>query len=153
MGLFGLFGAKGRKAAVPAAAPVISNEPQIPVRFDGIYCFIYDNDKGLKQNSAMRFYEGGAVISTTVCQLKEGDGYFPKSGWFNRDQDSDNSGGRWRRNGNKIDFFITVSKGNIIYKGSICEDKLVLDSYSQATGFRRNGAEFVFIPFSEVPGW
>ena len=48
------------------------------LRYDGMYCFIRDFDyNGLTNNYALRFYEDGTVIHTSVEQKAAGMNYFP----------------------------------------------------------------------------
>ena len=143
----------GRKKTPKREVPAETEAESFPVRTNGLYCSIRTIEGGLIGNNVFRFYENGAVLSAVVYQRKPGDGYFPNERWFNWENNENTDGGRWKRKGDHISFSIELPRGSIIYKGEIGEDLLVLDSYSQITGAKATGREFVFYPFPEVPGW
>ena len=142
-------------------AEPITEEESIPLEMYGLYCCIREGEDGLMRNDVFRFYDNagkddnGAVYSVVVAQQKPGDGYFPKEKWFNWENNDieKNDGGRWKRNGNQIRFAIELTRGKIIYKGTIQKDCLILDSYSEITGHRESGRKYILYPFEEVPGW
>ena len=149
-------------APVRSNADAVPEEEFIPVEIYGLYCCIRKGEDGLVTNDVFRFSDNagkddnGAVESVVISQRKPGDGYFPKEKWFNWDGDYENEtreGGRWKRDGNRIRFVIEVSRGNIIYKGVIQKDGMILDSYSQITGHKEEGKIYKLFPFEEVPGW
>ncbi len=140
----------------------VPEEETIPVELYGLYCCIRKGEDGLVTNNVFRFSDNagkddnGAVLSVVVSQRKPEDGYFPKEKWFNWEWDYENEtreGGRWKRDGNRIRFVIELPRGNIIYKGSIQKDRMILDSYSQITGHKAEGLIYKLYPFEEVPGW
>ena len=58
------------------------------LRYDGIYCYIRDFDQnGLMNNYALRFYEDGTVIHTSVEQKEKDSTYFPSESWFNKENE------------------------------------------------------------------
>jgi hypothetical protein len=143
-------------------ADPLPEEEWIPVELYGLYCCIRKGEDGLMTNTVFRFSDNagkddnGAVLSVVIGQRKPGDGYFPKEKWFGRegrDENETQSGGRWKRNGNRIRFVIELPRGNIIYKGVIQKDCMILDSYSEITGHKAEGRIYKLYPFEEVPGW
>jgi hypothetical protein len=149
-------------APVRSNADAVPEEEYIPVEIYGLYCCIRKGEDGLVTNDVFRFSDNagkddnGAVESVVISQRKPGDGYFPKEKWFNWDGDYENETrlrGRWKRDGNRIRFVIELSRGNIIYKGVIQKDGMILDAYSQITGHKEEGKIYKLFPFEEVPGW
>ena len=143
-------------------AEAVAEEEYIPLELYGLYCFIRKGEDGLMINHVFRFSDNagkddnGAVLSAVIGQRKPEDGYFPKEKWFNWDwnyENEDRPGGRWKRSGNNIRFTIELKRGNILYCGTIREDSLVLNSQSEITGHREEGAVFQLYRFEEVPGW
>ena len=139
-------------------ADAVPEEELIPLEMYGLYCCIRKQEDGLMLNEVFRFFnnagkdDDGAVLSVVISQRKPGDGYFPKEKWFDRGNDENNDGGRWKRNGNRIRFVIELPRGNIIYKGSIQKDCLILNSYSEITGHKAEGLIYKLYSFEEVPG-
>ena len=136
-----------------------AEENYIPLETYGLYCCIKEKEDGILVNDVFRFYDNagkndnGAVLSAVISQRKPGDEYFPKEKWFNLENNENISGGRWKRNGNRIRFAIELPRGNIICKGVIQEGGIILDTYSEITGHKAEGVVYKLIPFEEVPGW
>jgi hypothetical protein len=129
------------------------------VELYGLYCCIRKGEDGLMTNTVFRFSDNagkednGAVFTVLIGQRKPEDGYFPKEKWFRPENHEGVDGGRWKRNGNRIRFVIELPRGNIIYKGVIQNDGMILDSYSEITGHKAEGRVYKLYPFEEVPGW
>lgn len=121
------------------------------LRYDGMYCYIRDFDyNGLMNNYALRFYEDGTVIHTSVEQKAQGTGYFPKESWFNKENPYYKELlGHFEVSGGGITLTTGAPEGTVDYKGTVGEDKLVLDSRSNINGFELTGCEYVFYPFEE----
>ena len=121
------------------------------LRYDGMYCFIRDFDyNGLTNNYALRFYEDGTVIHTSVEQKAAGMNYFPKEKWFNRENGYYGELlGSYTVSGGEITLTTKAPEGSVYYKGTIGRDRLVLDSRSEINGFEMSGCVYVFYPFED----
>lgn len=122
------------------------------LRCDGIYCYIRDFDSdGLINNYALRFYEDGTVIHTSVEQKKKGGSYFPRASWFNRESEHyvDLLGEYLLADG-AITLTTYSPNGSVDYEGTVLADKLVLDSHSNINGYEVKGSEYVFYSFDEL---
>lgn len=121
------------------------------LRYDGMYCYIRDFDAdGLMNNYALRFYEDGTVIHTSVEQKAQGMNYFPKESWFNRENAYYAEVlGHFELSGGEITLTTGTQKGTVDYKGTVEKDKLVLDSRSNINGLEMLGCEYVFYPFEQ----
>ncbi len=137
----------------------VPEEEYIPLEIYGLYCRIREKEDGTLENDVFRFFDNagkndnGAVLSAVIWQRNPGDGYFPKEKWFSLKNSEENSSGRWKRDGNRIRFAIELPRGNIICKGVIQKDCLILDTFSEITGHKAEGVVYKLIPFEEVPGW
>lgn len=122
------------------------------LRYDGIYCYIRDFDyNGLTNNYALRFYEDGTVIHTSVEQKKKDGTYFPSESWFNRDSEYyADLLGSYQLAGGAITLTTFLPEGSVDYQGTVLADKLVLDSHSNINGHEVIGSEYVFYPFDEL---
>lgn len=121
------------------------------LRYDGIYCYIRDFDNNdLINNYALRFYEDGTVIHTSVEQKKPDGNYFPSASWFSRESEyyADLLGSYELADG-AITLTTFSPKGSVDYQGTVRQDKLVLDSHSNINGYEVNNCEYVFYPFDE----
>ena len=133
-------------APVRSNADAVPEEEYIPVEIYGLYCCIRKGEDGLVTNNVFRFSDNagkddnGAVESVVISQRKDYE-------------NETREGGRWKRDGNRIRFVIELSRGNIIYKGVIQKDGMILDSYSEITGHKAEGKIYKLFPFEEVPGW
>ena len=133
------------------AAPSPSEEA-VALRYDGMYCYIWDFDNnGLTNNYALRFYEDGTVIHTSVEQKKAGGTYFPDESWFNREDDYYKELlGHYELSGGGITLTTYSPQGSVDYKGTVYSNKLVLDSHSNINGHEVKGSQYVFYPFGEA---
>ena len=157
--LFSVWTKPNLSAANRRQEEVITEEEYLPLEMDGLYCCIRNMEDGLMRNSVFRFFDNagkddnGAVLSVVIGQRKPEDSCFPKEKWFNWENNKTIDGGRWKRDGNNIRITIELKKGKIIYKGTIKENALVLNSWSEITGHKEEGLIFELFPFEEVPGW
>ena len=119
------------------------------LRYDGIYCYIRDFDyNGLTNNYALRFYEDGTVIHTSVEQREKGSTYFPSQSWFNKeDEYYTDLLGSYQLSGGAITLTTFCPEGSVDYRGNVLTDRLVLDSHSNINGYEVSGSEYVFYPF------
>lgn len=128
-----------------------SDDPGV-LRYDGIYCYIKDFDyNGLTNNYALRFYEDGTVIHTSVEQRETDGTYFPSGSWFNKeDEYYTDLLGSYQLAGGAITLTTFCPEGSVDYQGTVLMDKLVLDSHSNINGYEVAGSEYVFYPFDEL---
>lgn len=124
------------------------------LRYDGIYCYIADFDyNGLTNNYALRFYEDGSVIHTSVEQRKKDSTYFPSQSWFNKENEYYATLlGTYQLSGGTITLTTFRPEGSVDYQGSVLADKLVLDSHSNINGHEVAGTQYIFFPFDELHG-
>lgn len=131
------------------SAPTQSDDIGV-LRYDGIYCYIrdFDND-GLTNNYALRFYEDGTVIHTSVEQQKIDGPYFPSADWFNKENKyyADLLGSYELTDG-AITLTTYSPRGSVDYRGTVLSDQLVLDSHSNVNGYEVSNSKYVFYPFS-----
>ncbi len=122
------------------------------LRYDGLYCFIMDFDgNGLTNNYALRFYEDGTVIHTSVEQKKPEGNYFPRESWFNRENEYyADLLGHYTLAGGEITLTTAAPKGTVDYKGTVLTDKLVLSSHSNINGFELSNCQYRFYPFDQI---
>ena len=122
------------------------------LRYDGIYCYIADFDSnGLTNNYALRFYEDGTVIHTSVEQREKDSTYFPSQSWFNKESEYyANLLGSYQLAGGAITLTTFRPEGSIDYQGSVLTDQLVLDSHSNINGHEVTGIKYVFYSFDEL---
>lgn len=124
------------------------------LRYDGIYCYIADFDyNGLTNNYALRFYEDGSVIHTSVEQREKDSTYFPSQSWFNKENEYYATLlGTYQLSGGAITLTTFRPEGSVDYQGSVLTDKLVLDSHSNINGHEVAGTQYIFFPFDELHG-
>ena len=125
------------------------------LRFDGLYCYIYTNEKsGLRNNSALRFYPDGVVISVSIAQRNEESGLFPNDSWFNRDDERISSIlGSYEYESGVISIVDVSSSGTVDRWGEVHEGYMVLSSHSNINGHDSTDLVFEFYPFDEIEGW
>ena len=125
------------------------------LRYDGLYCFIYDyQNDGFTDNMVLRFYEEGDVLSVTVSQTATEAGYFPKSVWFYRENpEYPGSIGFYTLDGAEISFTVAGAMGTVDYWGTVTDDGLILSSHSNINGHEVKDRAYTFYPFSEIPNW
>lgn len=124
------------------------------VRFDGLYCYIYDSDgDGLLENKVLRFYGDGSLISSTVAQTANG-GYFPKPNWFNKESGHFTGyDSTYRLSGNKIVITTVSEAGTVDYNGEVFDTYMILNSHSNINGHEENGVVYNFFPFADLKDW
>lgn len=137
----------GCKADEPAPSEDIG-----VLRYDGIYCYIADFDyNGLTNNYALRFYEDGTVIHTSVEQREKDSTYFPSQSWFNKENEYyANLLGSYQLADGAITLTTFRPEGSVDYQGAVLTDQLVLDSHSNINGHDVTGSQYVFYPFDEL---
>ena len=123
------------------------------LRYDGLYCYIMDFDNnGLTNNYALRFYEDGVVIHTSVEQRKPNGNYFPTGGWFGRENEYyKDLLGHYEFVDGAITLTTFNTQGSVDYQGTVLPDKLVLNSHSNINGYELKNCQYVFYPFDELP--
>lgn len=122
------------------------------LRYDGIYCYIRDFDgNGLTNNYALRFYEDGTVIHTSVEQKEKDGTYFPSVSWFNRESEhyADLLGSYELADG-AITLTTYSPRGSVDYQGTVLTDKLLLNSHSNINGYEVSKSEYVFFSFDQL---
>ena len=122
------------------------------LRYDGIYCYIRDFDSdGLTNNYALRFYEDGIVIHTSVEQREPDGNYFPLAAWFNRESEyyADLLGSYKLADG-AITLTTYSPRGSVDYQGTVLTDKLLLNSHSNINGYEVSNSEYVFYSFDQL---
>lgn len=122
------------------------------LRYDGIYCYIRDFDQnGLMNNYALRFYEDGTAIHTSVEQKEKDSTYFPSESWFNKENEyyTDLLGSYEFADG-AVTLTTFCPEGSVDYQGTVLADKLVLNSHSNINGHEVAGSEYVFYAFDEL---
>ena len=139
--VFMLSGCNGQEQSQP--------DPTAVLRYDGVYCYIWDFDNdGLTNNYALRFYEDGTVIHTSVEQTEPEGNYIPKASWFSKENEySADLLGHYERTGGSFTLTTYGPYGSVDYQGTVREDKLVLSSHSNINGYEVTGSEYVFYPF------
>lgn len=107
------------------------------LRFDGIYSCIKDNN-----NSLIRFYEDGLVISQTIGGNESGclSNLFPSGNWFGRGHDNS---GMYEVYDDSIKFSCCSAYGQVDYVGTIIGESLFLNSYSHING-NKSSRRYVF---------
>ena len=116
------------------------------LKFNGYYfCLKLTEKKTDSDNYILRFYEkNNEVIGVTISQNDQKKwlifaNYFPNDSWFNQNYERK---GNYKISGDQISF----ECGNVIYKGTILDDKLSLFSHSNINGFEATRL-YKFIPF------
>ena len=126
---------------------IFPEEVIILLRFDGIYCQITEDT-----NYCLRFYPDSLVISASIGGTA-GKTAFPRAFWFNQFSAVNVYRGNWTADRNETGQPVSFSCGKVDYQGEIGEDKLILSSYSHHNGNRTSNREYIFYPFSSIPGW
>lgn len=145
------------KAQTPKAAESPGAEESTAVtaerylRYDGLYCYIFEDNADYKTSSILRFYEDGGVIIASI-QASETSSYFPKGDWFRRESPRyENLIGTYTLTENDIVLTTVDESGTIDFQGMVESDRLVLDFHSNINGNSGIGRVYEFYSFEELP--
>ena len=145
------------KAETPQAVTSSAEEKETAetvkntLRYDGLYCYIFDDNAVYKNSSILRFYEDGGVIIVSI-QASETSSYFPKGDWFRRESPRyENLIGTYTLTENDIELTTVDESGTIDFQGTVESDRLVLDFHSNINGNSGTGRDYKFYPFDELP--
>ncbi len=121
------------------------------LRYDGLYCYIFDDNADYKNSSLLRFYEDGGVIIASI-QASETSSYFPRGDWFRRESPRyANLIGTYTLTENNIELTTVDESGTIDFQGTAESDRLVLDFHSNINGNSGTGRVYDFYSFDELP--
>jgi len=121
--------------------PIVTNNSTVTnnltgtIRYDGLYY----RKEGADSNQYIRFYDDGTVITVTstgtITQIKN---------WFDKNNKSPFSRGKYVVTGDSITFQSTSEAGRVDYNGKILDNKLILNIHSHINGFRASDREYIF---------